>query len=169
MKKPRISIIVAIAENRAIGKNNQLLWHIPEDFKHFQDITTGHPVIMGQRTYESIGRPLVNRTNIILTFDRNYKVEGCLVVYSLDEAFAKAAEYDDKEVFVIGGGMVYKTALPYVDRLYLTIVEGSFEADVFFPEYEDEFTQVISEESHADGKYKFKFIELEREKSSKSK
>lgn len=163
MNKPTISIIVAVAKDRAIGKNNALLWDIPEDLAHFKKVTSGHPVIMGERTYFSIGRSLPNRTNIILTFNPDFQAEGCLVAHSLDEAFRLGAENDKDEIFVIGGGMVYKSALPFADKLYLTLVEGEYEADVYFPEYEKVFTKVLSEESHDNGKNKFKFLELTKE------
>lgn len=162
MQKPIISVICAIAQNRAIGKNNQLLWHIPEDFKHFKETTSGHPIIMGQRTYESIGRPLPNRTNIIITDDQNYQVEGCVIVHSIEEAIEKASAVDKDEIFFIGGGMIYRQAVPIADKLYLTIVEGEFEADTFFPEYV-EFTKIISERESNDEKYRYKFVELVKE------
>lgn len=161
-RKPTISIIAAIAKNRAIGKNNQLLWHIPEDLQHFKKVTENHPVIMGQKTFYSIGRPLPRRENIILTYDKELQIDGCHIVYSIEEAIDLASKFDDEEVFVIGGGMVYKETLPIADKLYLTLVEGEFEADVFFPEYEDIFTNKISEEHHKNGQYEFTFIELVR-------
>lgn len=153
-----ISIIVAIGENRAIGKDNKLLWNIPEDMAHFREITTGHTVIMGDKTYLSIGRPLPHRKNIVLSLDEKFEAPGCVVRHSLEEVlseYGKSAE----EVFIIGGGMIYKFALPYVDKLYLTIVEDSPEADTFFPDY-SEFKNVASEEDLNNGKYKFKFLEL---------
>ena len=162
MQKPTISVICAIAQNRAIGKNNQLLWHIPEDFKHFKETTSGHPIIMGQRTYESIGRPLPNRTNIIITDDQSYQMEGCVIVHSIEEAIEKASAVDPGEIFFIGGGMIYRQAVPIADKLYLTIVEGEFEADTFFPEY-TEFTKIVCEREGSDEKYKYKFVELVRE------
>jgi dihydrofolate reductase len=162
MQKPTISVICAIAQNRAIGKNNQLLWHIPEDFKHFKETTSGHPIIMGQRTYESIGRPLPNRTNIIITDDQSYQVEGCVIAHSIEEAIEKASAVDQDEIFFIGGGMIYRQAVPIADKLYLTIVEGEFEADTFFPEYA-EFTKIVSERESSDEKHRYKFVELVRE------
>lgn len=159
-KKPKISIIVAIAENRAIGKNNDLLWDIPEDLQHFKEITSGHPVIMGERTYHSIGRLLPKRANIILSNNPDFTLDGAEVAHTLEEAFELASAHDDKEIFVIGGGMVYKSALPFADKLYLTLVEGEYDADVYFPEYSEYFHKIIHEESHDNGKNKFKFIEL---------
>jgi dihydrofolate reductase len=128
-----ISIIVAIAENQGIGKNNDLLWHIPEDLKRFKRITSGHPVVMGKRTYESLPRrPLPNRRNIVITDIMGESIEGCEMAYSMDDAVAKC--HPDEETFIIGGASVYRQFLPIADRLYLTRVHKSFDADVFFPE-----------------------------------
>lgn len=162
MNKPKISIICAIAENRAIGKNNQLLWHIKEDFKHFKDTTLGHVIVMGQKTYESIGKPLPNRTTIVLSNDKNFKVEGVIVTRTFDEVFAKARELEKEEIFICGGGSVYAQTIGMADKLYLTVVEGEFEADTFFPEY-NEFTKIVSQEKGSEDNYKFTFFELEKE------
>jgi dihydrofolate reductase len=162
MKKPIISIICAIAENRAIGKNNQLLWRIPEDFKHFKDMTTGHVILMGQKTYESIGKLLPNRTTIIITNDKSFQAPGAVMCYSIEEAVNKAKELEKEEAFVCGGGSIYAQMMKYADKLHLTIVEGNFEADTFFPEY-DQFNKIVKEENFDNGKYKFKFLELEKE------
>lgn len=160
MKRPIISIVVAIAEkNRAIGKDNKLPWHIPEDLKRFKEITTGHPIIMGRRTYESIGRPLPNRTNIIVTKNKDFRAENCVVVNSLEEAIKKASEIDQEEIYIIGGGEIFKQALPYTDKLYLTLVQGDIEGDVFFPEY-SEFNKTISQSSHESNGYSYTFIDL---------
>ncbi len=128
----KISIIVAIAENFAIGKNNQLLWHIPNDLKRFKKITSGHTVIMGKKTYESLPvHPLPNRRNIVISDNLNDRYEGCIMAFSINEAI----ELCDKnnENFIIGGGSVYKQFLPYAVKLYLTVVHKNFEADIFFP------------------------------------
>ncbi len=146
---------------RGIGKKNKLMWHIPGELPRFKRITTGHPVIMGRKTYESIGRPLPNRTNIVITRDTNYKAEECLVVESIEKAIEIAKEKDQNEIFIIGGGEIYRQALPMVDKLYITLVKGDFSADTFFPKY-PEFKKVISEEGNEDGEYKYKFVELER-------
>ena len=128
-----ISIIVAIAENMAIGKNNDLLWHIPEDLKRFKLITKGHPVIMGKRTYQSLPRrPLPYRRNIVITDIKGEEIEGCEMAYSIEEALAKCDPAEEN--FIIGGASVYRQFLPYTDRLYLTFVHKSFDGDVFFPE-----------------------------------
>jgi len=127
-----ISIIVAIAENLAIGKNNDLLWHIPEDMKRFRKITTGHTVIMGKRTYESLPRrPLPNRRNLVITDIPGEQIEGCVMAYSIDEAISKCDPTDEN--FIIGGASVYRQFLPKADRLYLTRVNKNLEGDVFFP------------------------------------
>lgn len=135
-EQARLSIIAAIGKNGELGKGNKLLWHIPEDMKWFRETTRGHPVIMGRKTYESIGRPLPKRDNIVITRDRVWNDTGVFVKYSLDEAVAFARERDREEVFVIGGGEIYKQAIEYVERLYLTIVHADFpDADTFFPDY----------------------------------
>lgn len=163
IKKPRISMIAAVAKkDRAIGKNNALLWHIPEDFQHFKNMTSGHVIIMGENTFKSIGRVLPNRTNIVLSLTPDFAPVGCLVARSLDEALAIAKEYEAEEIFICGGASVYKQMMPYADCLYLTLVEGEFEADTFFPEYA-EFTKVLSEEKVDNGKYRFIFVTLEKE------
>lgn len=162
MKTPRISIVVALAKkNRAIGKNNKLPWHIPSDLKHFKVITEGHPIIMGRKTYESIGRPLPNRTNIVVTRDSTYQANGCIIVNSLDKALEKAKDIDADEIYIIGGGEIFKQALPFTDKLYLTLVEGDIDGDVFFPTY-NEFNTIISQSTHEENGYQFTFTELER-------
>jgi dihydrofolate reductase len=156
-----ISIIVAIGKNRAIGRNNQLLWNIPEDMEHFRKTTAGKTVIMGDRTFKSIGNPLPNRKNIVVTFDKTFAAAGVEVRDSLEAVlheYKKSAE----EVFVIGGGMIYKISLLFADKLYLTIVDDAPEdADTFFPDY-SEFDKIIFERESSDGNYKYKFLELER-------
>lgn len=134
MPKPYISIIVAIAQNNAIGKNNQLLWHIPADLKRFKKITAGHTVVMGKRTLFSLPKgPLPNRRNIVLSDTlTDCFGGGCETVHSLEEVFQKTSH--ETEVFIIGGGMVYQQFLPLADKLYLTIVEKDFDADTFFPD-----------------------------------
>lgn len=157
----KISLISAIAENRAIGKDNRLLWHIPEDMKHFRETTSGHAVIMGQKTYESLGRPLPNRINIIVTFDKGFKAEGCVVLHSLDDAFEYVEKQDEEEVFVIGGGSIYKQTIDRADRLYLTLVKGEFDGDVFFPDY-SAFTKIIDRRDSQDNNHEYSFLVLEK-------
>ncbi|MBO4371715.1 MAG: dihydrofolate reductase, partial [Bacteroidales bacterium] len=128
-----LSLIVAVAENGAIGKNNDLLWHISADLKHFKALTTGHCIIMGRKTYESFPkRPLPNRRNVVITNNMDYCEEGCEVVHSVEEAIALCK--DDEQSFVIGGATVYRKFVPLVNNIYLTTVFATFEADTFFPE-----------------------------------
>ncbi len=145
-----ISIIVAIAENMAIGKNNDLLWHIPADLKRFKIITSGHPVIMGKRTWESLPRrPLPNRRNIVITDIQGEVIDDCEMAYSITEAMEKCNP--EEENFIIGGASVYRQFLPLANRLYLTFVRKSFEADVFFPEIDfSQWTLVSKEEFQPD-------------------
>jgi dihydrofolate reductase len=132
-----ISIISAIGKNNEIGKKNELLWSLPADLKHFRDTTLGHTVIMGQKTFESIGRPLPNRRNIVLTLDKNLKIDGVEIVHSLEELdeLLKITSGPNEEHFVIGGGQIYKLFINKADKLYITHVNASFpDADAFFPE-----------------------------------
>jgi dihydrofolate reductase len=161
MNRPIISIIAAVAENRAIGLKNKLLWDIPEDMKHFQVITRGHPVIMGQKTFESIGKPLPNRVNIVLTQEPDLKIVGCITVNSIEQALTEAKKHDQEEIFFVGGGTVYKQALPLADKLYLTVVKGNFEADTYFPDYA-QFTKVVSRRESHDDNFHYTFLELVR-------
>lgn len=161
-QKPIISAIAAITEkDRGIGKDNDLLWKIPEDLKRFKEITLGHPIIMGRKNFESIGRALPKRMNIIITRDPHYHAENCVIVHSVEEAIAKAKLLDNEEVFIIGGGEIYKQALPYTDRLYLTLIHAEKPADVFFPDY-SEFTKVIAEENRDYEGIPYSNITLER-------
>lgn len=161
MNTPRISAIVAIDSKRGIGKNNQLLFKIPEDFKRMKNLTFNHPIIMGRKTFESIGRVLDGRTNIIITRDLTYKIPGAIVVQSLEEAVKVAKEKDQREIFIFGGGQVFEEAMPLIDRLYLTIVEGDFGADTFFPDY-SAFQKVLYEKSGEFDILKYTFLDLER-------
>lgn len=157
-----VTIVVAIAENYAIGKNNQLLWHMPADLKHFKNITTGHTVIMGRKTYDSVGKPLPNRRNIIVT-RQDIKIEGCEVVKSIEDALALCANED--EVFIVGGAEIYKLAMSKTDRIYLTIIHHSFDADTLFPEIDYmEWKETAREDHRPDerNKFPYSFITLER-------
>lgn len=159
-----LSIAVAVAENYAIGKNNQLLWHMPADLKFFKQITSGHTIIMGRKTFDSVGRPLPNRRNIVISRDPNLKIDGVEVVNSLDEALS-ISKNEEKSVFIVGGAEIYKQALPKVDTLYLTTIHHNFEADTFFPEIDrNEWKEVKSERHKADEKnpYDYTFAVLER-------
>lgn len=127
-----ITLIAAVAENWALGKNNELLWHLPNDFKRFKAITSGHYIVMGRKTFESFPKPLPNRTHVIITRQKNYEVEGCIVVDSIEKALAVCPS--EAPIYVIGGGEIYALALPFADQLDLTRVHHEFEADAFFPE-----------------------------------
>ncbi len=162
MNKPIITFVAAIGKNRELGHGGQLPWpHIAEDFKHFHDKTIGRPMIMGRKTYESIGRPLPQRTNIIITRDKNYRAPGCMIAASLPEALAIAKKENPAEIAIIGGAEIFKAALPVADKMYLTVIDAAFPADVYFPDY-SEFSKVVSREKHDNGEYKFTFFELER-------
>src|SRR5688572_24314058 len=140
----RISLIVAMAENRVIGRNNQLPWHLPADLKHFKSLTTGHSVIMGRKTFESMGKPLPNRRNIVITRQANFRADGVDTAHSLEEAISLAK--GDAEIFVIGGAEVFRDALNGADRLYLTLIHATIEGDVFFPEVDwSEWTLIEAE------------------------
>ena len=144
-----ISLIVAVAENGVIGDRNALLWHISEDLRHFKAVTTGHPVVMGRKTWESLGRPLPNRTNVVIT-RQNIEIPGCTVVHSLEEAVALFPA--DEEVFVIGGAQIYAAALPLARKFYLTRVFRAYEGDTRFPAWDEREWRLVSSESFSGGK-----------------
>ncbi len=136
-----------MAENRVIGANNALPWRLPADLKHFRSLTSGHHIIMGRRNYESIGRPLPDRTNIVVTRNTDYRAPGCLVRNSIEEALA--AVRNDSEIFIIGGAEIYRQVLDRADRLYLTLIHASIQGDTFFPEFNGHQWQEISRENHS--------------------
>jgi dihydrofolate reductase len=139
--KPRISLIVAMAKNRVIGINNTLPWHLPPDLKHFKSLTMGHHIVMGRKTYESIGKPLPGRTSVVVTRNAGYAVSGVLVVNSLPAAIQACG--DDKEIFVIGGAELYHHAITLADRIYLTEIDADIDGDAHFPEFNrDEWHEV---------------------------
>lgn len=156
-KSASLCIAVATGENFEIGKNNQLLWHMPADLKFFKQTTSGHTVIMGRKTFESVGKPLPNRRNIVITRDRELKIDQVEVVHSLDEAL-NVTRNEEKPVFIVGGAEIYRQALPKTDTLYLTTIHHTFDADTFFPEIDRTEWQVISTETHqADEKNKYNY------------
>ncbi len=162
-----INIIAAIGKNRELGKKNSLLWHIPEDLAYFKKMTSGHPVIMGRTTYESLpdfARPLPGRTNIVLSrSDEHFDAEGVIVAHSFEDAYI-VAKNEKEDIFVLGGASVYAQALEYADRLYLTLVDAEdSDADVFFPEYKALFSKEISREDHHNSEFAFSFVVLEKE------
>jgi dihydrofolate reductase len=141
-----LSLIVAIAKNRVIGVKNTLPWHLPEDLKRFRALTTGHHIIMGRKTYDSLGRLLPGRTTVIVTRNQDYKVEGAIVVNSLEAAIAACG--DDNEVFLIGGAELYKDGLKLANKLYLTEIDADYEGDAFFPQFDEADWKAGERESH---------------------
>jgi dihydrofolate reductase len=171
MKTPIVSIIVAMSANRGIGRNNDLMWHLPEDMKFFKDKTFGHPVIMGRKNYESIPekyRPFKNRLNIVISSQVNYNAPDCILVQNLSDALIAAKQNEENEVFVIGGGQVYREALELgvVDRMYITEVDAVFsDAEVFFPDFDENHWERIELSSkEKDEKHQFPFVVYEYNK-----
>lgn len=166
-----LSIIVAMANNRAIGKDNQLLWHLPEDLQYFKRTTMGKPIVMGRKTFESIGRPLPGRLNIVITRQKEWQHDGVKVVHTIDEALklAEAQSIIDgmDEVMVIGGAEIYKTALPVADKLYVTRVDADIDGDAFFPEINNKIWQETGREAFlasGNNPYDYAFCVLEKSK-----
>ncbi|QTE23883.1 dihydrofolate reductase [Polaribacter cellanae] len=160
-----ITIIAAIAKNNALGKNNDLIWHLPADLKRFKKVTTGHHILMGRNTFESIGKPLPNRTTIIITRNNNYFKDGCFVANSIEEAIELAK--DDSEIYIIGGAQIYKQAIAnnLVDQLDITLVHHEFKADVYFPEIDPKVWKEVSREDFkADdkNKYDYSFVSYQK-------
>ena len=163
----RVALIAAMAENRVIGVDNTLPWHLPADLKHFRRLTTGHPVIMGRRNYESIGKPLPDRTNIVVTRNPDYRALGCLVKHSLQEALSSAS--NTAEIFVIGGAEIYRQAFDHADRLYLTLVHAQVNGDTYFPDFNQHQWQEISRERHeADDKHAYAYTFLVYDRKQKT-
>ena len=168
-----ISIIVGLGHDHVIGKDNDMPWHLSADLRYFAKTTKGHPIIMGRKCYESIGRPLPKRKNIIITRNEAFQAEGCTVVHSLKQALEEAANYyttteaSQTEAFVIGGGEIYRQALSLADRLYLTYIDVTVEGgDVFFPTFDETQWKTIQEEAHQKDEknaYDYKFVVLERQ------
>lgn len=168
MKKPRICIVVAIGRNRELGEGGKLLWHIPDDLKRFKALTRGHPIIFGRKTFESVlgynkGKPLPERTNIVVTRDQNYAYEGALIANSLEQAIEMTSKTDPEEIHIGGGAQLYQQVLPMTDKLFLTLIDDEKPADTFFPPYEDQFTQKTFEEEREWNDLKYKWVDLERE------
>lgn len=154
-----VTIIAAAAENNALGKNNDLVWHLPDDFKRFKQFTSGHHIIMGRKTFESFPKPLPNRTHIVITRNKNYQKEGAVVVHSIKEALQLAKT--DPQPFIIGGGEIYKQGMEVADKIELTRVHATPEADTFFPEIDENRWECISEEYHPkDDRHEFAFTYL---------
>ena len=165
MAETRINIVAAISEkDGGLGNKNILLWRIKDDLKRFKRLTSGHPVIMGRKTFESIGKPLPDRTNIVITRNKNFFAPGLTVTHSLEEALDKALKIDPED-FIIGGGEIYKEAINVADRLYLTLVRDFKPADVFFPEW-GKFNKVLAKEEFVDKDTGIKFTHLTLEKQN---
>ena len=163
MNDQQITLIAAIGRNRELGKKGDLTWRLSSDLKRFKELTTGHPIIMGRKTYESIGRPLPNRMNIIVTRDSTYAREGCTVVHSFEAALAAAKEAGAEKIFVIGGGEIYREALPFADTLALTRIDAEDPgADVFFPEFEESFHTVSEEAPREENDIHYQWITYAR-------
>lgn len=173
MKKPIIAAVVAIGKNRELGKDGKLLWHIPDDLKRFKELTMGHPIIMGRKTFESIvgyiGGPLPGRTNIVVThqdpekYRERFSGDSVIVVPTLEEGIERArAERGSEEIHIGGGAQLYEQALPMIDKLYLTLIDAEGEADTFFPQYESQFTKKTFEEEHEWKGIKYRFVDVER-------
>lgn len=151
-----ISLIVAMSKNRAIGFENKMPWHLPADLAYFKKVTTGHAIVMGRKTFQSIGRPLPNRTNLILTRDHSFRAEGCQLIHDIEEVLEKAKKED---LFVIGGAEIYQQFLPYAEKIYSTQILEDFHGDTFFPQLTEEW-QLVSTEKHGQdekNRYKYEF------------
>ena len=154
-----ISLIAAIGKNKVIGKNNSLPWNLPVDLKRFKELTKGKPVIMGRKTFESIGKPLPERKNIIITRDKTYKAEGCITVNSKEEAL-KAAK-GSEEIMIIGGEQIFKEFMPIANKMYLTFIDKEFDGDAYFPAYNAKEWKETFREEHEENNLRFAFVNLE--------
>ena len=160
---PTTSAIVAMSENRVIGKDNQLPWRLPADLKYFKSLTTVHTIIMGRKTFESIGKPLPNRNNIICTRNPNYSAPGCIIAVSVQQALKSAAH--DSQIFIVGGAEIYRLFMPMIERLHLTIVHHLFDGDAYFPEVEKKEWKEISRikyDQDIENAYSFSVVTLEK-------
>ena len=160
-----VTIIAAVGRNRALGKDNDLIWHIPADLRRFKSLTRGHHVIMGRKTFESLGRPLPKRTNIIVSRNPDYKAEGCIVVNSLEKALV--ITQSDPNPFILGGAEIYKQALSFADAMDLTYVHEDFEADAFFPEFDPQEWELTGQEDFKkddENPYDYSFVQYKKRK-----
>jgi dihydrofolate reductase len=160
-----VSLIVAVAQNGVIGHNNQLIWHLPNDLKQFRKLTTGHAIIMGRRTFDSIGKPLPNRTSIVISRDPNLKIEGCTVANSLEAAIAAAQLIETEEAFIIGGAEIYRLAFSFVNKMYVTEVKADFEGDTFLtiPTEGWKETSRVSHQTDEKHDWDYDFVEWNKE------
>lgn len=149
-------MIAAVAENNALGKSNKLVWHLPNDFKRFKALTSGHHIIMGRKTFESFPKPLPNRTHIIITRQKEYQAEGCIIVDSMEKALEICPKNEDS--YIIGGGEIYNIGLPHADKIDITLVHHEFEADAYFPEIDhNEWELIVSEFNEKDEKHLYNY------------
>lgn len=171
VKKPLLSLITALGENRIIGNQGKIPWHIKADLVRFKNKTIGHVVVMGRKTFDSLkryyqksGNPMPKRIHIIVTRNREYKVNlpDCYIVNSIEKALELGRKMEKEEIFVSGGGQIYQQTIDLADKLYLTIVKGNFKGDAYFPKYKNKGFKTIKEEEKKEGKYIFKFVDLER-------
>ena len=158
----KLSLIAAMAKNRVIGSNNRLPWHLPADLRNFRRVTMGKPIVMGRKTFDSIGRPLPGRTNVVISRNRNYRPEGCMIFHSIDTALHQLHHYE--EVMVIGGASFYEQLLPVAERLYLTLIDEDFAGDTFFPQFDvSQWHQIERHDFPADGEAApYRFVILEK-------
>lgn len=160
-----ISQIVAVAENKVIGKDNDLIWRVPADLRYFKETTSGHHILMGRKNYESIGRPLPNRTSVIITRNKDYQAEGCIVVNSIEEALKVAKANGETEAFIIGGGEIYKSSLQQTDKIYYTEIHETFDGDTFYPELDKTTWKETAREKHLKDEknpYDYSFVVYEK-------
>jgi dihydrofolate reductase len=154
----RVALVVAASDNNAIGKENRLLWCLPNDMRFFKNTTWGMPVIMGRKTYDSLGKPLAGRTNIVITRQQDWEAPGTIVVSNLDDAIKAAGSTDAKEAYVIGGGEIYRQALPVAQRVYITRVHATLEGDTYFPVIEEKDWELLSKlDFEADSKHEYAY------------
>ncbi len=155
-----IKIVVAVSKNNIIGDSNKLIWNLPADLRHFKETTTGHPIVMGRKTYDSIGRPLPNRRNIIITRDKDYQVDGCEIVNSIEEALLLT----NNDCFIIGGGEIYRQSLPIAQQIFMTLIDEDFNGDTNFPELDKSWYVSSKVDHHSDEKnpHNYSFILYER-------
>ena len=160
-----LKILVAFDENRVIGKNNALIWHLPADLKRFKALTTGHVIIMGRKTFESIGRPLPNRTTVVISRQQDLKIEGVILAHSVEEAILKAKSISRDDIFIVGGAEIYQLSLPLADQILVTQLHDIFEGDAFFPEISPAIWEVAEQErgiTDEQNAYQFSYITYAR-------
>ncbi|MXS83894.1 dihydrofolate reductase [Nitrosomonas oligotropha] len=164
----RLSILVAMAKNRVIGRDNRLPWHLPADLKHFKFLTMGQAIVMGRKTYESIGKPLPGRANIVITRQTDYQIPGAVVVNSLEDALLVCEETSttDTENFIIGGEKLYRQTIKICQRMYITEIQSNFDGDVFFPEFDPNEWEEAQRDKHTEGNLEYHFVVLERKSSA---